>query len=70
MKPYKTIFAGLLLTITALSCNHKQDSKTFGGSNDTTSSNKAGGPVIRDTAAITADEKKGKSRFCRPRHNS
>ena len=57
MKTIKIVFTTILLGTVVASCNHNRDNTTFGGSKDTTSINKAGGPAIADTAAISANQK-------------
>jgi hypothetical protein len=58
MKRVKKLY-GLVMTFSLplimASCNEHDSQKKIGGSQDTSSVNKAGGPAIRDTATINKD---------------
>jgi uncharacterized lipoprotein YehR (DUF1307 family) len=58
MKLVKKLY-GLLMTFSLslliASCDPRDSQKKIGGSQDTSSVNKAGGPAIRDTATINKD---------------
>lgn len=58
MKRVKKLY-GLVMTFSLplimASCNEHDSQKKIGGSQDSSSVNKAGGPAIRDTATINKD---------------
>jgi hypothetical protein len=60
MKRVKKLY-GLLMTFSLplimASCNEQDSQKKIGGSQDTSSVNKGGGPAIRDTATINKDRR-------------
>jgi hypothetical protein len=60
MKRVRKLY-GLVMTFSLpllmASCNERDSQKKIGGSQDTSSVNKAGGPAIRDTATINKDRR-------------
>lgn len=60
MKRVKKLY-GLLMTFSLplliASCDQRDSQKKIGGSQDTSSVHKAGGPAIRDTATINKDRR-------------
>ncbi|HEX8020229.1 hypothetical protein [Mucilaginibacter sp.] len=60
MKRVKKLY-GLVMTfslpIIMASCNERDSQRKIGGSQDTSSVNRAGGPAIRDTATINKDRR-------------
>jgi uncharacterized lipoprotein YehR (DUF1307 family) len=58
MKRVKKLYALLMtfsLPLMMTSCDQRDSQKKIGGSQDTSSVNKAGGPAIRDTATVNKD---------------
>jgi hypothetical protein len=61
MKSLKFTGAAILSFAIVTGCNPSDQHKEIGGSTDTTSVNKAGGPAIADTLTITSNRQHAKT---------